>query len=74
MKAAALAVVVSLVVIVVVYIVTMYELYKKQYWIFAPHVHTVPSNACQPLINVTALTPDEKATRDALLKGALQQL
>ena len=71
MKAVAVVVVFLVIASVVIYAIIMYELYKNSKWVFAPYVYQVPTNACQPLINVTQLTPDEIAARNALLKEAL---
>lgn len=69
MKGLSIALLVIMVVVVVAYAITIYELYKQEKWIFAPYQPKLLPNSCQPLIQVTRLTPDQVEARKAALQG-----
>lgn len=72
-KGAIIAVMVILIVVVVIYLVVLFIDYSNQSWIFAPYEPEVPSNACQPLIQISKLSPEDQEYRNQILTEALAQ-
>lgn len=55
---------------IIIYVIIMFESYRLGVGLFRPYIPIVPTNACQPLIDVIKLTPEEVAKRAQLLKNA----
>lgn len=69
-KTVAVIVIVVIIILLIAYAVTLFIMYDKKTVLFEPYVPVVPSNACQPLISVTLMSPEEIKARNEKLNAA----
>lgn len=60
-----------LVITLIIYVIVIYETYKKQTFIFAPYTPPPAPNNAIYMATVTQMTPDEIAERNAVINAAL---
>lgn len=66
------AILLFMLLVLVIVAIVIFETYRSQTFIFAPYVPpTPPSGTFYPLGEITPLTPDEIATRNAIIQDAL---
>lgn len=66
-------IIISIVAIVlIIYLIIIFETYKKGSFIFKDGTFAVPANACHPLISVKKMSPDEKAAANAAHTASLK--
>lgn len=71
-KAISIGILIFILIIVIVYVIVMFELYKRQTFIFAPYTPpTPPSNYFYPLGKVTPLTQTQIDQRNAIIRASL---
>lgn len=61
---AAILTIVLLGVVVIGYAIVMYIMFKNKTYIFEPYTPNLPEGACNPLISVRKMTPDEIELRN----------
>lgn len=70
-KEISIGILISILVIIIVYVIVMFELYKKQTFIFTPYIPpSPPPNSFYPLGSTTPMTSEEIDQRNAIIMGS----
>ncbi len=67
-KGVSIGILIGILVIIIIYAIFMFEMYRKQQFIFAPYTPPpAPANAFYPLGSVRPMTQDEINTRNEVI-------
>lgn len=67
-KGISIGILISILVVMIIYVLVIFELYRKQTFIFAPYTPPpAPANAFYPLGSVRPMTQDEIDTRNDII-------
>ena len=73
-KEICIGILIFILVVIIIYVLVMFELYKKQKFIFTPYTSTnpppKPSNSFYPLGSVTPMTQEEIDQRNSIIIGS----
>lgn len=70
-KEIAIGILIFILITIIVYVIVMFELYKKQTFIFTPYTPPPPPpNSFYPLGSITPLTHEEIDQRNAIIQGS----
>lgn len=71
-KGISITILIIILIVVIIYVVVMFELYKRQLFIFAPYTPPPPPpNSFYPLGSVTPLTLEEIEHRNNIIRASI---